>query len=1115
MRELNKMSKIIDANERLKALNPTHSFIVQAPAGSGKTELLTQRFLLLLGQVRYPEEILAMTFTRKAAAEMRARIIQALKQAEETPCPDKPHAKQTWELAHQVLKQNEKYQWQLLACPTRLRIQTLDAFNHYLTRQLPILSQFGASPELTEQADHLYHAAIHSLLTYLEENVAWSDAIATILLHCNNNLKNITQLLKNLLARRDQWLPDIAQNNLQSNLRNHLENHLKTINEDILKNLAKHFPKQHGEELIELLQFSANCLAKQNIVSPILIAEKIKLLPSASLSDRANWLAIAELLLTKNNEWRKRFDKNTGFPADKNIAPMKYRMTDFMQKFIEHDAFKNDLIELRQAPELTYSDQQWQILSALHQILQIAVAELKITFMEHGQIDYTENALAALTALGCDIAPTDLALALDNKIQHILVDEFQDTSNAQYRLLEKLTLGWEKNDGRTLFLVGDPMQSIYLFREAEVGLFIRTREKGIGQIKCHPLTLSVNFRSEAPIVNWVNQHFPLIFPQKDDISSAAVTYSKSYSAKDNNIFSDVQLIPETKQGQKIIELIQMRRENNPNETIAILVRSRSHLKDIMPKIRQANIPYRAIDIDPLSERPVIQDLLTLTRALTNLTDSIAWFALLRAPWCGLSLSDLLKIAPQNKSVVIWQQLQLSKLIETFSPDGQKQIHRILPILSAALSSRARGTLANKVEHTWRLLGGPATLHSLAEMSDAKTYLQLLTQFSTPNHTVYVEQLEQAVHRLFAAPHPDADDRLQIMTIHTSKGLEFDTVILPHLEKSSARNDRALLTWMERTNHENNSAFIMAAMPAQTNTPDTTYEYIRRQNELREKHEKTRLLYVAITRAKQNLFLLFNPPEKDQPPPGSLLSQLWKAIQHNPIFFIEKNKENNIEENIPLPATPLLRKLSNDWKNPLIEIHADEKIKKHQTFSGFLLPDETARHIGTIIHRLIQQLCQQGHHWWENQSDTLKIKWLTQISTQFGLSQMKIKEITQTILSAIQSLLRDPRGQWIITSHQAAKCEYAITTLIDHQPKQLIIDRTFIDEKGTRWIIDFKTSLPTQFDPNAIEHFIQQEKQKYQTQLLQYANAIQTLEKNPIKLGLYFPLIPAWCQWEKA
>ena len=98
-------------------------------------------------------------------------------------------------------------------------------------------------------------------------------------------------------------------------------------------------------------------------------------------------------------------------------------------------------------------------------------------FAARGQVDFTEVAQARAARAGEDDAPTDLALALDYRIRHLLVDEFQDTSISQYELLARLTAGWQPGDGRTLFAVGDPMQSIYRFREAEVGVFLRTLDE--------------------------------------------------------------------------------------------------------------------------------------------------------------------------------------------------------------------------------------------------------------------------------------------------------------------------------------------------------------------------------------------------------------------------------------------------------------------------------------------------------------------------------------------------------------------------------------------------------------------------------------------------------------
>ena len=154
-----------DAHARQEAIDPTRSFIVQAPAGSGKTELLIQRYLKLLAHVKIPEEILAITYTRKATEEMRSRITSALSDAQ-LPPPEslEPHQQLTRELALAVLAQDEKYEWQLLDFPRRLRVSTIDSFCANLVRQMPFLSRMGAMPQILEPATPIYEKAVQKML---------------------------------------------------------------------------------------------------------------------------------------------------------------------------------------------------------------------------------------------------------------------------------------------------------------------------------------------------------------------------------------------------------------------------------------------------------------------------------------------------------------------------------------------------------------------------------------------------------------------------------------------------------------------------------------------------------------------------------------------------------------------------------------------------------------------------------------------------------------------------------------------------------------------------------------------------------------------------------------
>ena len=173
---------------------------------------------------------------------------------------------------------------------------------------------------------------------------------------------------------------------------------------------------------------------------------------------------------------------------------------------------KETLLELRHWPPPQLAAQDAAAIGALSRLLRQATAELYAEFARAQRVDYTYITGAARAALTEGGAPTDLGLRAGLNLRHILVDEFQDTSLAQFQLLEALTAGWEHGDGRTLFVVGDPMQSIYRFRDAEVGLFLAARHAGIGTVALTPLRLRRNFRAHPELVAFANELFAQVFP---------------------------------------------------------------------------------------------------------------------------------------------------------------------------------------------------------------------------------------------------------------------------------------------------------------------------------------------------------------------------------------------------------------------------------------------------------------------------------------------------------------------------------------------------------------------------------------------------------------------------
>ena len=877
------MSLIQDLKIRQRALDPHQSFIVQAPAGSGKTELLTQRYLILLSHAKKaPEEIIAITFTRKAAAEMRARISQALQFAQTAKPNQGDYRHTTWSLAQAVLKRDHELNWQLIRNPNRLRILTIDALSAFLCRQTPLLTQFGATPDVCEQAAPLYQLAAQRLLKDAFNNPEWKKHIEHLLLHIDNDAKKCEELFSSLLGHRDQWLPHIIYSYTHhKTLRDTLENSLKNIALEKMQMAAKTMPSQLRQIILLLAHHAGNYFVDNQPEHALSHCAQWHWTLKPNLTETESWIALSNLLLTKEGNLRKAVDIRSGFaPKD----PNKSLMLSALMELDSHPEFIDMLQAIQILPPILYDKLQWETITALTTLLPLLAAQLTLIFQEKKQIDFLELNAAALKALGNEESPTDLSLYLDYQIQHLLIDEFQDTSVTHMHLLEKLIAGWQPNDGRTLFLVGDPMQSIYRFRNAEVGLFLRAQQQGIGSIALESLTLTMNFRSQENLVQWFNTTFHAIFPASSDISTGRVPYTPAIAARaaihdshahfystDNNEDEATQLI------EKIIAI----KKNSPTDSIAILVRSRSQLASIIPALQKQSLDLQATDIDSLSERPEIRDLLTLTCALHHRADRIAWLSILRAPWCGITLQDLEIIALQAQKKTIWETLLTIELID-LSEDGLRRLQFLRHQLKLAFKKQSQLSLSAWVEGIWLGLNGPACLLKPIELHNARAYFNLLSSMSTLSFSL--ETLIEKCESLFANPTQVSQSAIQILTIHKSKGLEFDHVFLPGLHRKIPSDDQRLLQWLERVNAFGGDDLILAPIKSIKQSSDPIYDYLKHTENEKQYHEITRLLYVAATRAKKSLHL-FSEVKYDEknnkpktPAKGSFFEKLWPAIE---------------------------------------------------------------------------------------------------------------------------------------------------------------------------------------------------------------------------------------------
>ena len=1129
------MSIIGDADARQAALDTSNSFIVQAPAGSGKTGLLTQRYLALLGEAGEPEDILAITFTHKASGEMRSRIFGSLQRALQPEPPESAHEQLTWELARAVLRRDADRGWRLLETPGRLRIQTIDSLCASLTRQMPLLSRFGGQPSVAEDASYLYREAARKTLMEIESGETWSTPIEHLLRHLDNNLMRVEELLASMLERRDHWLRHIADRSDERVQRHALEAVLHDIIREHLAALKDTAPAGLRDEIVALAVYAAGRLAEQGGNSDIRFCSNLKAWPGDQVAHVPVWRGLSTLLLT-GDQWRKRVDKNIGFPpVDKSAkngetsnGEYKERMQQLLARLEDCDEFRRQLAGLQYLPEPVFSETQWDILQAMIELLPIAVAQLRLVFGAHGTVDFSEIAQSAVTALGSEDEPTDLALALDYRIHHILVDEFQDTSLSQYQLLERLTAGWAGEPGRTLFLVGDPMQSIYRFREAEVALYLRARQRGIGGIGLTPLNLSVNFRSQRPLIDWFNQSFKKVFPLQEDLTTGAVAYAASEPFHQAGLAEAVNLYPafdkdSESEAQQIAGVIQQIRAERPDDTIAVLVRARSHLTSIVAQLNEAKIAYRAVEIEHLGKRQPVIDLMSLTRAMQHLADRVAWIAVLRAPWCGLTLLDIETLL-NDPQQLIWQSILKNMHSPDLSDDGRTRLARLVDVLSHAFQLRQRVALTEWVQGTWRALSGPATLPESRDLRDCERYFQLLASMEERGTEITIGNLEQQVDRLFAATDAEADDRLQVMTIHKAKGLEFDSVILPGLGRRPSSRNTQLLTWAERAREDDRSELILAPIAASSEDSDAMITYLRYLDGLREQNEVVRLLYVAATRAKKSLHLFGNARLKKNkdgaellpPTAGSLLATLWPAVE--PQFaeafrhLVIEEADKDDKEGAGYRDVQGITRISDAWRSP---VHFDCTASRLQFVEQeveYSWVGAGARHVGTVVHHMLEQLVLRGRDSWSGPSSEILKANVANELLRLGVPLADIDASVIDVLTAIEKTLSDDRGRWLLdNSHQDSRCEYALVSYDDQRGwSTSVIDRTFIDERGVRWIIDYKTSTHS---GGGLEVFLDREQQRYREQLDGYARILSTLDQRPIRLGLYFPLLGGWREWE--
>ena len=366
--------------------------------------------------------------------------------------------------------------------------------------------------------------------------------------------------------------------------------------------------------------------------------------------------------------------------------------------------------------------------------------------------------------------------------------------------------------------------------------------------------------------------------------------------------------------------------------------------------------------------------------------------------------------------------------------------------------------------------------------------------------------------------------VEVMTIHTAKGLQWDTVIVPGLARRPHREEEQLLYWREFVSAGAAHLLLAPIEPTGSKKEDSSVRtYLRRLAADRAREELKRLLYVACTRARTGLHLVTELPAEGQAPNAdSLLSLLWGLdeirAEIKPFAELPLGADAARDGDLQ-PHTPpdVLRRLPLYWQCPAPPppLHWEARPEPGETAAAephtFDWASQKLRHVGTVTHRLLQQIGREGlEHW-----DLARIRRvdLRNLLLQLGVAECEAAEAIGLVQRALEKTLAHPKGRWILERNQEAACELALSAERDGTTGDVVrmkIDRTFIDEQGTRWIIDYKTSAVGRGDATA---FVDAQVEKFRPDLYRYRQAMAAMDPRPIRMGLYFPLLGEWREVE--
>lgn len=804
-----------------RALNLHKHICVTAGAGSGKTTVLVNRYLEILRQDNIkPEQVVAITFTDKAAAEMKSRIIEELNKQDNSEI-------------------RSRHIEQMKTAP----ISTIHSFCGNILREFPFQAGVPANFNIIQGIDQkrLLNQTIQDNLRDIASDPDHKlyKTLSLSLKRYGNRTK-ILKLFSTLIEKReiiDPLIENVYTNRCKKDIpevwREFFLDQLPSETEidEFIKSLHQ----------VLIIAKGKNTSVVENLVS------KLEILPD-KMPSSPDVLAILNeiiaLIANKNGSVNK-----PQFLGNK---------TDTSTIDSDIDTLINVITKIQSAPSIDNDDTDTDnlfLFKTTKHLLDLYKGirnDYQNTKLTQGKLDFTDLQLKTRDLLRSN---EQIRNQLYERHNFYMIDEFQDTNEIQYELVMLLT---NHLQDANLFIVGDPKQSIFGFRGADVRIFNKTRKK-IEENGGENIYLKENFRSLRNPMGFVNHFFKNLMgdgtQSEYDVPFEALTKARD-DDKDGNI--EILLGNNGEDGISEYKLIAHHINNLVTdglnyEDIAILIRSRSHLPDLEEALLREGIPYLTTGGIGFYQRQEIYDIWNYLHFLNNPENNdTSLIGILRGPAFGISDSELYEISLQSG--------------ESFCEKAYSFHTQSMELL------RAKDILKNQIQFAHRMpvnlliqkivnetgLIGTINIGKQGQQKSAnyQKLLELARQYDSESnqHTLsdFIEFLNYLITeepREGQAQIENTSGSVEIMTVHSAKGKQFPVVILPCLHRRGAQSSEPFLDgkvgigfspYKPAENYEKSEPEILDLIKAHAKDKDEA--------------EKKRLFYVAATRAKDRLVL---------------------------------------------------------------------------------------------------------------------------------------------------------------------------------------------------------------------------------------------------------------------